>query len=187
MVDCITSKGIGWEDRMRSLCLGLVSTYHKVSRAGPKTKSNSIAMVVVRMICKVWLAWQCCVDMDVYWHWSCGHARVLKMVKYMIIDWVIQCQMDNGHWNHPKMSSRRRGTFRISPKKGARHHWDFKIISVQIDEKKYGYLIKRLKCYTAQLTKLFWQTKVGGFIWWTHGVPYNSPLIIWSRPQQHVK
>ena len=157
MVDCITSKGIGWEDRMRSLCLGLVSTYHKVSRAGPKTKSNSIAMAVVRMLCKVWLAQQCCVDMNVYWKWSCGHACVLKMVvwtctciwkwscghacvlktvKHMIIDWVIQCQMDNGHWNHPKMPSRQRGTYQIPPKKMTRHHEDFKIISVQIDEKK---------------------------------------------------
>ena len=60
------------------LCLGQVFTYHMVPQAGPKMESKEIAMVVVRMLCKVWLARQCCVDMHVYLKWLCGHARVLN-------------------------------------------------------------------------------------------------------------
>ena len=133
-MECITSNRIGWDDRLWSV--SGVSVYIPYGTSGGAENRIEWHCLVVRMLCKVWLARQCCVDMHVYWHWSCGHARVLKMVKYVIIDWVIQCQMDNGHWNHPKMSSRQRGTYQISPKKITQHHRDFKIISLQIDEKK---------------------------------------------------
>jgi len=50
------------------LCLGQVFTYHMVPQGRPKTESNEIAMVMT-MLCKMWLAWQCCVNVHAYWEW----------------------------------------------------------------------------------------------------------------------
>ena len=71
-------------------------------------------------------------------------ALVLGMGNVMILDWVFQCHMDNGHKNHPKRLSGRRGAFQILLKTRAIHN-RFKIISVQGDEKNIRYLRLRLK------------------------------------------
>ena len=73
---------------------------------------------------------------------------VLVLGNAMILDWVIQCHMDDGHKKSTQEVIRGQGGhFEFFQKQGP-STIGFKIISVQEDEKNIGYLILRLKYYT---------------------------------------